>query len=159
MEFGEIAHKALSRIEWMDNQDPAVAVGEAVKYAVDLYARQPEDVDRIAGRLRPLLEKALCDPDLRFLFYREAGDREFRNELAIYYEEGRKDVSIHIDRLIIEPRKITIVDYKTGAEKDDYRRQLQVYKKGVALLYPDCDVETLLVYLENEPGKRIVKVV
>lgn len=157
MEFGEIAHKAMSRIEWLDDREPAVVVREAVKYAVDLYARQPEDVDRIAGRLRPLLEKVLADPDLRFIFYRETADREFRNELAVYYEAGRKDVSIHIDRLIIEPRKITIVDYKTGAEKDDYREQLQVYKKGMELVYPDREVETLLVYLENEPGKRIKK--
>jgi len=157
MEFGEIAHKALSRIEWLDGREPAVAVRVAVKYAVDLYARQPEDVDRIAGRLRPLLEKVLVDPDLRFLFYREAADREFRNELAVYYEEGRKDVSVHIDRLIIEPRKITIVDYKTGAEKGNFREQLQVYKKGVELLYPGREVETLLVYLENELGKRIKK--
>lgn len=157
MEFGEIAHKALSRIEWLDDRELPVAVRETVKYAVDLYARQPEDVDRIAARLRPLLEEILADPDLRFLFYRGTADREFRNELAVYFEEGRKDVSIHIDRLIIEPRKITIVDYKTGAEKGDYRHQLQVYKKGVELLYPDCAVETLLVYLENEAGKRIKK--
>jgi ATP-dependent exoDNAse (exonuclease V) beta subunit len=157
MEFGEIAHKALSRVEGLDGQELAVVIREAVKYAVDLYARRSEEVDRIAGRLRPLLEKVLVDPDLHFLFYRDAGEREFRNELAVYYEEGRKDVSVHIDRLIIEPGKITIVDYKTGAGKDEYREQLQVYKKGIELVYPGRRVETLIVYLENEPGERIVK--
>lgn len=155
MEFGEIVHKALSRIEWLDDMEKTVAVREAVKYAVDFYARRPEDVDRIAARLRPLLENILADPDLRFLFYRDNAEKEFRNELAVYYEEGKKDVSAHIDRLIIEPGKVTVVDYKTGAEEGDYRNQLQVYRKAAELLYPGRSVETLLVYLENEKGKRL----
>ena len=100
--------------------------------------------------------ETISDPDLRFLFYKDNRDVKCKNELPIYFEEEKKDVSAHIDRLIIERDKIFIIDYKTGEEKSEYKHQMQVYKKGIQQIYPGVNVKTLLIYLEKERGKKIV---
>jgi len=151
-------HKALSRIGWLDQADAIKTAIEAAAYAAARYGRLPGEAARIEERVRPLLETTLNDPDLRPFFYSSGADRQVRNELALYYEDGRRDVSIHIDRLIIGPDRIVIVDYKTGADIGDYDQQLRAYAKGAALIYPGRAIETVLLYLEHEPGKKIVRI-
>ncbi len=158
MEFGEIVHKALSRIGWLDQADADKTAIEAAAYAAARYGRLPGEAARIEERVRPLLDKTLHDPDLRAFFYSSGADRLVRNELAMYYEDGRRDVSIHIDRLIIEPDRIVIVDYKTGTDAGDYDQQLRAYAKGAALIFPRRAIETFLLYLEHESGKKIVRI-
>jgi exodeoxyribonuclease V beta subunit len=158
MEFGEMVHRALSRISWLDGCTIKAYVNELVDGTKKSYARSSEDASMIEAKLTPLLRETVSDPDLRFLFYRDNRDIRCKNELPIYFEEEKRDVSAHIDRLLIELDKITIVDYKTGEEKSEYKHQVSVYKRGIQKIYPDKVVKTVLIYLENEHGRKIVEV-
>ncbi|KPJ73433.1 hypothetical protein AMJ52_03765 [candidate division TA06 bacterium DG_78] len=158
MEFGEIVHKALSRIAWLDESRIEAYVNELVDNIKNIYARSLEEVSMIEEKLTPLLRETFSDPDLRFLFFRDNRDIQCKNELPIYFEEENRDVSAHIDRLLIEQDKIIIVDYKTGEEKPEYRHQMRVYKKGIQKIYPDKVVKTVLIYLENKCSRKIVEV-
>lgn len=158
MEFGEIVHRALSRIGWLDRVDVTKAAIEAAAYAGARYGRLPGEAQRIEELVRPLLERTFNDPDLREIFFGGGPDRQVRNELAVYYEDERRDVSIQIDRLIAAPDRIVVVDYKTGAETGDYGQQLRVYARGAALIYPGRSIETYLLYLEHEPGQKLVRI-
>ncbi|UCG29863.1 MAG: PD-(D/E)XK nuclease family protein, partial [candidate division WOR-3 bacterium] len=158
MKFGEMIHRALSQVEWLDEVDVEKCIAGVVEYTKDIFARSTEDEREIDERLGPLLRDTLLDPDLRFLFYKNGRDMRCRNELPIYFEEEKRDVSAHIDRLIIGRDEIVIADYKTGGEKEEYKKQLRVYKKGIEKIYPGRPTRTLMVYLEKEKGKKIAEV-
>jgi ATP-dependent helicase/nuclease subunit A len=109
----------------------------------------------IEEQLLPLLQDTLLDPDLKFLFYQDGRDVACKNELAIYFEDAKKDVSGQIDRLIIGGDEILIIDYKTGTEKPEYKHQMRVYKKGIEQIYPGKRVRSMLIYLERDKGAKI----
>ncbi len=158
MEFGEMIHRALSKVEWLDHVDMDTCIAELVDHTKSLYARGPRDESMIEEKLIPLLRATLLDPDLRFLFYQDGRDVACKNELAIYFEDEKKDVSGQIDRLINGAEEIVIVDYKTGTEKAEYKRQMRVYKKGIEQMHPGKAVRSILVYLEGTRGSKLKEV-
>jgi len=158
MEFGTIIHRALSKIEWLDKGDLGETIDDVIEYTKNVYVRIPEDALEIEEKLRPLLTETLTDPDLRFLFFKNNREVTCKNELPIYFEEEKRDVSCHIDRLIIEANRIYIIDYKTGEEKPEYKHQMRVYKKGILTIYPGCNVRAYLIYLERERGIKLVEI-
>jgi len=158
MEFGEMIHRVLSKIGWLDDVDTEAFISTLVDYARNTYARTKDDEALIEHRLLPLIRETLLDPDLRSIFYRENREVACKNELAIYFEDEKKDVSGHIDRLLVTVSEITIIDYKTGTEKPEYRHQMRVYKKGIDQIHPDKRVRSILVYLDREKGSKIQEV-
>jgi ATP-dependent exoDNAse (exonuclease V) beta subunit len=158
MKFGEMIHRALSQVEWLDEVDVEKCIAGVVEYTKSIFARSAEDEKEIDARLAPLLRDTLSDPDLRFLFYKNDRDMTCKNELPIYFEEEKRDVSAHIDRLIVGSDEVIIADYKTGGEKEEYKKQLRVYKKGIEKIYPGRRIRTLMVYLEKEKGNKITEV-
>jgi len=158
MKFGEMIHRALSQVEWLDGVDIEKYVTEAVEYTKNTFARSADDEIDIEARLAPLFRETISDPDLRFLFHRDGRDVACKNELPIYFEEEKRDVSAQIDRLIVTSDEIIVADYKTGAEKEEHKHQITVYKKGIQKIYPGRRIRTLLAYLEKPRGSKIVEV-
>ncbi len=155
MKFGDIVHKVLGRVEWLDNLEIDDYVNGLLEYARSNYAGTQEEIDEVVKRLKFILREVFADPDLRFLFYKDGRDIKCKNELPIYFEDGKKDVSVHIDRILIEPDRITIIDYKTGTENPEYIHQMKVYKKGIKTIYPGMEIKSILVYLDNTSGNRV----
>lgn len=158
LRFGEIVHKALSRITWLTPETASRAAIEAAAYAAKHYGRPPAESQRNEEQVRALLEATFQDPDLRPFFYPADPAEKVYTERAVYYEEKERDVSVYLDRLIIGPGRIVIIDYKTGAEAEEYEEQMRAYHRGVSLLYPGRIPETFILYLENENGKKIVRI-
>lgn len=158
MEFGEMIHRTLSQVEWLDDVDEETRINELIDYAKSTYARSSNDEDLVEQRLLPLLRETLLDPQLRILFYRDGRDVVCKNELPIYFEDEKKDVSAHIDRLLITGEDIVIIDYKTGEEKSDYKHQMRVYKKGIEMIFPGARIKSILLYLERDRGSKITEI-
>lgn len=86
-----------------------------------------------------------------------------RAEVAIAGEFGGVPVSGRIDRLVVTPDRVLVVDYKTNrpaperAEDADpaYLLQLAVYVSVLGRLYPDRPVEAALVWTD---GPRLTPV-
>lgn len=79
----------------------------------------------------------------------------FYNEVPIQFKDEGKMVYGIIDRLIIKDNTVTIIDYKThpyvnkeNIEKiaKTYEQQMQLYKKGVQLLWPEYNVTSILLF-------------
>lgn len=155
MRFGEIVHKVLSRIEWLDGLQIDKVIEDLLKFAKDNCIRTSRELEDVEKKLKPLLYETFTDPDLRVIFYKNGRSAEFKNEIALYFEDEKKDVSVHIDRLIFEPQKVLVVDYKTGSEKKDDKHQIEMYKQGVRLMYPDIGIQSILLYLENNRGNKL----
>ncbi|MFK5915519.1 MAG: UvrD-helicase domain-containing protein [Woeseiaceae bacterium] len=83
---------------------------------------------------------------------------QFYNEVPIQFKENNEMVFGIIDRLILSGNKAIIIDYKTHPyiNKDNimdvankYQEQMQLYKKGVELLWPKHQVESILLFTET----------
>lgn len=58
-----------------------------------------------------------------------------------------------VDRLLIEPKRILVVDYKTGraperAEDipDSHRLQMDAYRQALSVIFPNRDIQAALLY-------------
>ncbi|GMR15975.1 MAG: double-strand break repair helicase AddA [Gammaproteobacteria bacterium] len=79
----------------------------------------------------------------------------FYNEVPIQFKDGDKLVYGIIDRLIIKDNNVTIIDYKTHPYVSNenikniaqtYEGQMQLYQKGVQLLWPEYNVTSTLLF-------------
>lgn len=79
----------------------------------------------------------------------------FYNEVPIQFKDEGKMVYGIIDRLIIKDNTVTIIDYKTHPYVNKgnieniaktYEQQMQLYKKGVQLLWPEYNVTSILLF-------------
>ncbi|OYD16601.1 hypothetical protein CH333_03035 [candidate division WOR-3 bacterium JGI_Cruoil_03_44_89] len=155
MEFGDIVHKALSKVHWLDGKNIEELISNLLEYVKSIYVRRAEDERLIEGRVKEVIYDTLTFPDFQFAFKKGEREIRLRAEVPVYFEKEKRDVSIKVDRLLIEPDRLTIIDYKTGEEKSDDIRQLKSYKEGMRKVFPEREVEAYLLYVEH--GK-VVKV-
>ncbi len=86
-----------------------------------------------------------------------------RAEVPIMGTVGSKIISAQIDRLVVMPNKVMIVDFKTNrpaaqnvAETPpQYLNQLKTYAELTALIYPDKPVETYILWTNEMRLMRI----
>ncbi len=154
MELGDVVHRAFSKLEWIDGKDIRAQTEELIDYVRDTFVRKPED-EYLIDKAREILQRALVHPDFSFAF--EKGEREvtLKVEIPVYFEKERRDVSIKIDRLLVEPNLVTIIDFKTGDEKVDDIAQIRLYKDGMKTIFPQRKVEAYLLYLEKGAVRRV----
>ena len=86
-----------------------------------------------------------------------------RAEVPVIGESGGKIISAQLDRLIILPQKIMILDFKTNrpAAKDlastspAYVKQLGIYAELLRKIYPDKPVETYILWTNETRLMRV----
>jgi len=156
IEFGNIVHNALSKVEWIDGKNIEELTSRLLEYIKSVYVRKPEDEELIEEKVGGVIYDTLSFPDFQFVFKKDTRDIRLKVEVPIYYEKGKKDISIKIDRLMIEPRRVTIIDYKTGEEKDEDTRQLRSYKEGMMKVFPEREIVAYLLYIEKKVIREVV---
>ncbi len=103
------------------------------------------EADKIIAEIMSLLE----DPQFGSVFGPDS-----KAEVPIMGQIGGQIVSGQIDRLIIEPERVVIVDFKTNrpaaatveAVPPLYRRQLSAYRRLLQKIYPDKKVISLILW-------------
>ena len=79
----------------------------------------------------------------------------FYNEVPLQFKDEGKMIYGIIDRIVIKDNTATIIDYKThpyvNKENVDsiakkYQPQMQLYRKGVKLLWPEYNVTSALLF-------------
>ena len=99
-------------------------------------------------------EKVISDEVFSHYFNPSKFDK-FYNEVPIQFKDGPQTVYGIIDRLVIKDNYVTIIDYKTHPYVNEeniaevaqhYKKQMQLYRKGVELLWPDYKITTILIF-------------
>ncbi|MDE2621174.1 MAG: PD-(D/E)XK nuclease family protein, partial [Sphingomonadales bacterium] len=148
---GTLLHKLLERL-------PAVTPAERVEQAGRWLARHAAD---LAAPLRADLAEAaarvLADPRWAELFAPEA-----LAEVPIAATVGGQVIAGTIDRLLIEPERVRLVDFKTTrrvpADVTEVApailRQMGAYAAALATTFPGRRVEAALLFTE---GPRLIE--
>lgn len=142
---GELVHAVLARLEFTD----------ADSLKGDL-ARCLEE-ERRAGRagdiadIGALLDAFLSRAEVLELF-RKAEGRIVWNEQEFVRSDGQL---FRIDRVIVDPSSVVVVDYKTGAERNEYAEQVENYLAIAREAFPGRSVLGLLAYVDLGIVRRV----
>jgi ATP-dependent helicase/nuclease subunit A len=145
LQRGVLVHRLLQSL-------PDIAAGRRRELAIDYLARNAEAWT--AAEREALAEKMLAlISDPRFAPVFAAGSRA---EVPIVGRHEGQLVSGQVDRLVVTPAEIMIVDYKTNhappataAEAPEgYVRQLALYRAVLSRLYPQRPVRAALLWTE-----------
>ena len=116
--------------------------------ALPIHALAVEEQDEIRGEILLILN----DPDFGALFGPHS-----QAEVPLVGLLGRHTLSGQIDRLVVAPDHVLIVDYKTlrpvPADETEvapvYLRQLAIYRAALARIYPDRDIRCALLWTQG----------
>jgi ATP-dependent helicase/nuclease subunit A len=140
---GTLIHQLFERL-------PEVAAELRMDRAVGWLTRSsgmkdPGEAARIAEQVCELLS----DPRFEHLF---AAGSLAEAPIAATLADGRV-VAGTVDRLLVEPERVSVIDFKTGrvppneaAIPAPHRKQLQAYAEALSTIFPGREVRALLLY-------------
>jgi ATP-dependent helicase/nuclease subunit A len=148
-ERGELVHRMLSLIPYAE---------AGLDAALSTAARRASREARAAGMDPAVVDtvsRTLRDPRLSAYFGRSPG-RIVLTEQEFCDKDGRL---VRMDRLVVDPDRVTVLDFKTGGEeKEDaaHEEQIQAYAAILSEAYPGRRIEALLVYTDRSAVRRVL---
>lgn len=144
---GEIVHRVLSAIDYVDG-DAGAVVNAA---ATDI--RKAEGPDAVPGRLEAAIAEFLREESVAAYFERRPG-RVVMQEQELADSSGRL---FRLDRLIVDPETITVFEYKTGGEENDERHlsQMRNYLRLIGEIYRGRKIEGLIAYVDAKSIREV----
>ncbi len=146
---GNIMHAILSRIGDCTNKDIETVLAESLEYTKTQFP-YIEDFSLYINTVHQLLKKK----DLKDVFWVGQGVVYCEKEVSNRFGDLKR-----IDRLIIRPDMVWIIDYKSSKNfSQKHRDQIKEYIQILKEIYPNKKVRGFLIYLdelviEEVPGK------
>jgi ATP-dependent helicase/nuclease subunit A len=137
---GNLMHYAFEKV------NTRADIAKAVQRLVFAGLLAPEEQASLAEKMEAITQL----PALADLFEQRPG-RKILNEKELIVRVGSSEDSRRPDRVVIDPDRLTIVDYKTGAEQQpSHVKQISEYAKFIQQIpaYRHLPVQKLLVYTE-----------
>lgn len=142
---GEAIHDILSKIEFVDAHIESI-ISTAAKEIVGSWMGSLE-----IAHLVMLVLEFLQVPDVMPFFARVEG-RSILNEQEFVNPEGRL---FRMDRIVVDAQTITVVDFKTGEDKDSYTDQLHGYVEILSSYYPGRAILGALAFVDRKKVRLI----
>ncbi len=136
---GDAMHRALSRVA-------VLPVDDATIRSLAREAAAHEGISDVSEEIRRSLTDFFGNPDF-LRFFEPAPDAAFCNEKEIVDSKGN---TFKMDRIIIRPDSVEIIDYKTGETRSGaHIDQIRHYGKLVGEIYPDREIKRFLLYTDE----------
>jgi ATP-dependent helicase/nuclease subunit A len=138
---GEFIHRVLFYIDYVKD-DNGAGIKESIRRAhEDIRADYSQEKTEAIVR-------ALTGSSETAGYFREAEGRVLKREQEYADSSGRL---FRMDRVIIDPDGITVIDYKTGKEKgalEKHRSQMRNYMRILAEVYPGKTVSGIIAFVD-----------
>ena len=87
-------------------------------------------------------------------YFKAAKGRDIRREQE--YVDGAGNL-FRMDRVVIDPTQVTVIDYKTGSRKgENHQTQLQNYMGILRDVYPNRVITGLIVYVDLNETEQVI---
>ena len=83
-------------------------------------------------------------------------NREGRTVLNEQDVVDNKGALHRIDRLVVNTESVTVLDYKTGDEKETYDEQVREYMDIARTVYPAKTVKGFLLYVDRKSVREVI---
>lgn len=140
---GDVIHRALSFIGGVCADELDGAVKEGIRQACIALNYPGEE------EIAALLEASFRNDGFR-QFFLGPGEAFTEKEIADRNGNVRR-----VDRLILDKTGATVLDYKTGDEREEDRAQMEDYKKIIGDIFPSRTVKGFLYYIEKNVLREV----
>lgn len=143
---GLIIHKLLQFLPETDDENKPELIQEfLLKNAPDLSASEMQRIEREVLRL-------LEDPQFGLIFSRES-----KAEVPLMGLANGKIISGQVDRLVVTPDEVWVVDYKTNRPAAEalsdvpeaYLKQMAAYRQLLAEIYPGRRIRSFILWTDT----------
>jgi len=142
---GEFVHAVLQSLDYVVD-----SIGKHLDDAFTLaHLRVPFEGDDRA--LRTAIFSVLTSAVMRPHFTRRGG-RTVLNEQEFSMADGSLT---RMDRVVIDPDVVTVIDYKTGDERPGYTEQLTKYMSILKDFYKNRSIQGFLVYIDRNEIRSV----
>ncbi|MCX8031683.1 MAG: PD-(D/E)XK nuclease family protein [Thermodesulfovibrionales bacterium] len=149
--WGEYIHRVLSFIDFVtDGFD--LNLSEIIKSVNRLMK-----IEHPLEEIRDIIEKIVYHDNLREFFI-EKPNRTIKNEMEVVSSSGRL---FRMDRVIIDPERVAIIEYKTGSDRKAQEKhilQVKNYARLLQEIFPKKELSTLIAYIDMKDTVSIMKV-
>jgi ATP-dependent exoDNAse (exonuclease V) beta subunit len=142
---GEFIHRVLYFVEYISD-----GFEDALKSTIKRVAAETGFFDEIKTSLLAFLTHNKIAE-----YFKRLPGRKVMREQEFSDGEGRL---YRMDRLIVDADKITVMDFKTGSDKEaeeKHETQLKTYIKLLRDIYPDKHIEGVIAYVDLKEIRRI----
>lgn len=142
---GELIHKLFASIEYAEEITLEDLRWKAYLFAYELgYSTDMEEITR-------LVTTSIKTDPIRSFFTKKLG-RLVKNEFEVADHLGNV---YRIDRIVIDPESVTILEYKTGEPIPEHRTQVEKYKRLISSVFKGRSVRAFIFYVDE---MRVVSV-
>jgi ATP-dependent helicase/nuclease subunit A len=143
---GDAVHEVLSLVEFAD-ADVETLVASSLHNIAGNWM-QPADEEHMKSVLVEFLKMPEVAP-----FFRRVDERKIKNEQEFVSPDGRL---FRMDRVVIDSDTVTVLDFKTGDDKEGYTEQVQGYVSLLRNFYPDRTVQGVLAFVDRKRIRVVV---
>jgi ATP-dependent exoDNAse (exonuclease V) beta subunit len=143
---GDRIHAILSQIEFVDEH-----IEDSLHAPIGQQAESTAAEADIL-RLQNTLEGFLSSPDIKPWFTPQAG-RTILNEQEFVSAEGGL---FRMDRIVVDANTVTVIDFKTGDDKEGYIEQVQKYMNILKSYYPERNIQGILAFVDRKNLRVVV---
>ena len=135
---GELIHAILARIVFTPG-DLMPEIRKAVKGAATVPA-DPKDLTSAESAIYRFLNGGIKE------YFHAIKGRSVLNEQEFARNDGQL---FRMDRVVVDSETVTVIDYKTGDEQEDYGDQVRNYMKILGDVFAGKSVKGLLAYVDK----------
>lgn len=134
---GEFIHNVLARIELVP-KDPSDPIRRAVK--AESTARDSKYAEGAQELLQRFLQSDIAE------YFQPVKGRSVMNEQDFARSDGQL---FRMDRVVIDPETVTVIDFKTGEEQEGYGDQVRNYMRILGEIFVGKKIRGLLAYVDK----------
>ncbi len=136
---GDYFHEALAKLEYLEDETGTLL-------SPVLPGRMPDGLESPETAMEQVLAFLNLE-EVRPWFTR----REGRTVLTEQEFLSRSGALYRVDRLVVDPDEVTVIDFKTGTERgeDAYREQVSNYMEILRDIFPDRRVRGAIAYIDG----------
>lgn len=143
---GDLAHRMLSLV-----REPGDDLEASLTEAADRAGLESRETAAAAGLVEAAL-RLIGQTDLARCFAPAPG-RTILTEQEFCDEGGRLS---RMDRVVVDPDRVTVIDYKTGPEvEEEHIKEIRAYARILEGAYPGRRVEAILAYLDRCEARKV----
>jgi ATP-dependent exoDNAse (exonuclease V) beta subunit len=143
---GDCIHAILSKIEFVDEH-----IEDSLRIIIEEQAENTA-IEADIHRLQNTLAEFLLSPEIKSWFTTQAG-RTILNEQEFVSAEGGL---FRMDRIVVDADIITVIDFKTGDDKEGYTEQVQRYMNILKSCYLKRRIQGILAFVDRKNLRVVV---
>jgi ATP-dependent helicase/nuclease subunit A len=143
---GDRIHEILSQIEFVDEH-----IEDSLHVLIEQHAlNTPAEVD--IHRLQNTLAGFFSSPEILPWFTAQAGRTILNEQEFVSADAGL----FRMDRIVVDANTVTVIDFKTGDDKEGYTEQVQRYMNILKSYYPERSIHGILAFVDRKNLRVIV---